>query len=402
MILTANHLVLGDGVTLLNGAGVLVGPTGTIQHIAPLAELKQHYPNEPLADYGNATILPGLVDMHVHLGFYYSQPDFYQYDDYMVFAYTMHQAKLALTLGITTVRDMSSPRGVCRQLRLAGQKGYCQLPRILHSDTGICMSGGHGHGDGIEQVDGPWNLRAAIRRQVRDGADWIKLLTSHRSDIPEFTQEELEAAVDECHRRGIKTAVHAGTQPSVEMCIRAGFDTIEHGTFLTVQQAEDMKRQGIAWTPTMYAYTYLYQVTDAIAKQEGKPANPTEATEMAGMHFYQPAYESYRDNFKQLYSTGVCVLAGSDMVMYGAPPLPVARELALMVEYGITPLQAIQTATQNPAKVLGLEDTIGLLRKGLCADILVVEGNAAQDITCLTNVSAVYQNGTLVHGHGTL
>ena len=112
------------------------------------------------------------------------------------------------------------------------------------------MSGGHGWTDGIEQADGPWAIRAAIRRQVRDGADWVKLLTSNRADIPEFTQEELDAAVDECHRRRIKTAVHAGLPPAIQMCIDAGFDTIEHGTFLTVPQARQMAENGQACSTT--------------------------------------------------------------------------------------------------------------------------------------------------------
>lgn len=395
MILTAASLITGDGKTVLKNSGLCIGPSGRIVDMGPADELLARHAGMPLRDYGKATLLPGLFDMHVHLGFYYSQPDVHKYDDFLIFAYARRQAALALQLGITTVRDMSSPRGLCQQLRESGKKGYCQVPRIIHSDTGICMSGGHGHDDGIEQVDGPWNIRAAIRRQLRDGADWIKILTSHRSSIPEFTQEELDAAVDECHRRGVKTAVHAGTQPSIEMCISAGFDTIEHGTFMTVDQAMAMAAAGLAWTPTIYAYTYLYQVTKDLSK-DTVSGNPTEETEIAGMAYYQPAFEAYRDHFKQLYDTGVCVLAGSDMVMYGAPPLPVATELSLMVDYGITPLQAIQTATQNPAKVLGLENEVGVLAEGLCADVLVVEGDAAGDITCLGRIADVYQSGRRV------
>ena len=107
-------------------------------------------------------------------------------------------------LGITTVRDLSSPHNLLKQLRLAGEKGYVKVPRIFHSDTGICMTGGHGHQDGIVEADGPWALRKEIRRQCRDGADWVKILTSNREDLAEFTQEELDAAVDESHRRGYK------------------------------------------------------------------------------------------------------------------------------------------------------------------------------------------------------
>lgn len=106
-----------------------------------------------------------------------------------------------------------------------------KAPRILHTDRGICITGGHGHEDGIEEVDGAENIRHTIRRQKKDGADWIKLLTTNRDDICEFTQEELNAGVEESHRLGMKCVVHSGTQPGIQMCIDAGFDTIEHGNF---------------------------------------------------------------------------------------------------------------------------------------------------------------------------
>lgn len=181
--------------------------------------------------------------MHVHFGYYYSQPDLDNYDDYMVAYYALEQAKQSLRLGITTVRDLSCPPNLMKQLRLAGQKGYVTVPRIIHADAGICMTGGHGHQDGVEEADSPWGVRAAIRRQLRAGADWVKILTSNRGDIPEFTQEELDAAVDEAHRQGVKIAVHSGTQPSIQMCIDAGFDTIEHGTFLTEAQARRWRKR---------------------------------------------------------------------------------------------------------------------------------------------------------------
>ncbi|SDE46186.1 amidohydrolase family protein [Sporomusa acidovorans] len=396
MIILARNLITGDGATLLKDGAVVVDK-GKIRDVGPAREVVGRYPGESVVDYGDATILPGLFDMHVHLGYYYSQPDLANYDDFLIAYYAAKQAEIALTLGITTVRDLSSPHNLCKQLRLAGEKGYVAVPRIIHTDAGICMSGGHGHTDGIEQVDGADNIRAAIRRQRRDGADWIKLLTSHRSNIPEFTQEELEAAVDECHRRNIKTAVHAGTQPSIEMCINAGFDTIEHGTFMTVEQAEKMAQKGQAWTPTITAYTYLYEYCLKIKEEGGDLSNPVAAAAARDCDYFGPAAFAYRDNFKKLYDTGVTVLAGSDMVLYGAPPLPINRELAYMVEYGITPLEAIRTATANPARVLGLDGVTGQLVKGLEADVLVVEGDAAKDITALNHVKCVYLGGKIVY-----
>lgn len=397
MILSAKHLVTGDGSTCMEDAALYVGEDGRIGWIGSREEAVVRYPEEEVKDYGDATILPGLFDMHVHFGYYYSQPDIGNYDDYMVAYYALQQAAYALELGITTVRDLSSPHNLLKQLRLAGQKGYVKVPRIFHSDAGICMTGGHGHEDGIEEVDGPWALRKEIRRQCRDGADWVKILTSNREDIPEFTQEELDAAIDESHRRGYKAAVHAGTQPSIQMCIDAGFDTIEHGTFMTVEQGRQMAEKGLAWVPTITAYTYLYQQTKKLIEEGGDLSNPIAARAVKDQAFFKPAYESYRDNFKAIYDTGVKVLAGSDMVLYGAPPLPIHQELAYMVEYGITPLEAIRTATVNPAEVLGIEHETGCLKEGLLGDILVVKGNAAEDIAALNQVAEVFMGGKTVY-----
>ncbi len=393
MILKAKYLITGDGKTCLEDQALFLDKNGKIGWIGDAKEADKLYPDEPVKDYGEATILPGLFDMHVHFGYYYSQPDLDNYDDYMVAYYALEQAKQSLRLGITTVRDLSCPPNLMKQLRLAGEKGYVTVPRIIHADAGICMTGGHGHQDGVEEADGPWGVRAAIRRQRRAGADWIKILTSNRGDIPEFTQEELDAAVDEAHRQGIKIAVHSGTQPSIQMCIDAGFDTIEHGTFLTETQAKQMAEKGIAWTPTITAYTYLYEQTKKMIEEGADMDNPIAARAVRDQAFFEPAFEAYRDNFKKLYDTGVTVLAGSDMVLYKAPPLPIHQELGYMVDYGITPVQAVRTATYNPAKVLEIEKETGSIKEGLIGDLLVVKGNVSENIHALDDVLEVYMSG---------
>ncbi|WP_288545430.1 amidohydrolase family protein [uncultured Clostridium sp.] len=397
MILRAKYLITGDGRTCLQDQAVYLDKEGKIGWIGDAAEAAGRYPEETVKDYGEATILPGLFDMHVHFGYYYSQPDLDNYDDYMVAYYALEQAKQSLRLGITTVRDLSCPPNLMKQLRLAGQKGYVTVPRIIHADAGICMTGGHGHQDGVEEADSPWGVRAAIRRQLRAGADWIKILTSNRGDIPEFTQEELDAAVDEAHRQGVKIAVHSGTQPSIQMCIDAGFDTIEHGTFLTEAQARQMAEKGIAWTPTITAYTYLYEQTKQMIEAGVNMDNPITARAVHDQAFFKPAFEAYRDNFKKLYDTGVTVLAGSDMVLYKAPPLPIHQELGYMVDYGITPMEAIRTATYNAASVLGIENETGSLKEGLAGDLLIVKGDVSKNIRALDDVQEVYLAGKMVY-----
>ena len=401
MIICAKTMITGDGETVLKDSAVMVDEKGIIQKVGSKEEVIAAYPGEEVTDYGDATVLPGMCDMHCHLGYWFSQPDSFNFNPQMIMMFALQHAQAAFTKGITSIRDCYSPEGVCKTLKMAEEKGYITIPRITHAGEGMSMTGGHCW-DEVRQVDGPWEVRKEIRRQMRDGAEWIKILTSHRSHIPEFTQEELDAAVDECHRRGIKCVVHAGTHPSIQMCIDAGFDTIEHGTFLTVDQAKQMKEKGIAWTPTITAYTYLYEVCKKNIDEGNADVfnDPVAAKEQRDFAFYEPAYKSYKENFKKLYDTGVTVCTGSDMVMYGSPVLPVQQELNYMVEYGITPVQAIQTATSNPAKVLGREDELGLLKEGLKGDILVVDGDLSEDIKNIYNVNTVFLNGKKVYCEG--
>jgi len=401
MIIAARHLITGDGKTVLENRAVLVGTDGKIQRIGEPSALMREFPQEEVKDYGDATLLPGLCDMHVHLGYWYSQPDSFNYGPQLIMLYALQHAQAAFERGITSVRDMSSAHGVCKNLKLAAEKGFVTIPRITHTDTGICMTGGHAWEE-VEQVDGPWEVRKEIRKQIRDGAEWVKVLTTHRTHTPELTQEELDAAVDECHRRGIKCGVHAGTNPGIQMCIDAGFDTIEHATFMTLDHAKQMAEKGIAWTPTIMAYTLLYDICkENIEKHAGAPVNdPVMQKEMKDYQYFEPAYKAYRDHFKEFYDTGVTVIAGTDMVMYQSPLLPLARELQYMVEYGITPVQAIETATSNPAKVLGVEEDRGLVKEGLDADLLVVGGDLSKDITRLNDVKLVTLGGKRVFENG--
>lgn len=401
MIIAARHLITGDGKTVLENRAVLVGTDGKIQRIGEPSVLMREFLQEEVKDYGDATLLPGLCDMHVHLGYWYSQPDSFNYGPQLIMLYALQHAQAAFERGITSVRDMSSAHGVCKNLKLAAEKGFVTIPRITHTDTGICMTGGHAWEE-VEQVDGPWEVRKEIRKQIRDGAEWVKVLTTHRTHTPELTQEELDAAVDECHRRGIKCGGHAGTNPGIQMCIDAGFDTIEHATFMTLDHAKQMAEKGIAWTPTIMAYTLLYDICkENIEKHAGAPVNdPVMQKEMKDYQYFEPAYKAYRDHFKEFYDTGVTVIAGTDMVMYQSPLLPLARELQYMVEYGITPVQAIETATSNPAKVLGVEEDRGLVKEGLDADLLVVGGDLSKDITRLNDVKLVTLGGKRVFENG--
>ena len=409
MLLTAKTIVVGDGKSIFHGYGILV-EHGILEKIAPLDALKQKYPNEIVQDYGNATIMPGLIDMHIHLGHsWIYQEDSVHYDGNMIAYYALRNAQRALTKGVTTVRDVGSERRVCEKLRYASRKGWFKTPRIIHCNAGLSMTNGHMDIIGYyprnryhdpsayRTVDGIWDMRKAVREMIQEGADWIKLTVSHRDALPEFTMEELVAGVDEAHRLGKKCAVHAGLNPGIDMAINAGFDTIEHGTFLTEPQVEKMIGNGQAWVPTIMAYTFAYDQVKDEYYSTGKISDPVLSKSMGNFGYFERAALAYRDNFKKYYNMGVMVVAGTDMVLATSPAAPVAQELAYMVRYGLTPVQTIQIATENAAKVLGLEDQIGTLVNGKAADILVCEGDATADIQCLQAVREVFIQGESVY-----
>lgn len=390
MILTAQKMIIGDGLTVFEGQAVLIR-SGRIARIAPLTVLQAENAGEETASFEGCTLLPGLVDMHVHLGNWSNRPGDYRNNDYMHAYVAASNARSVLKNGVTTIRDASTKNRLTASLRDAVQTGWMKepLPRMITCGNGLCMTGGHGSEipDGGEEVDGPWAIRQAIRRNFKNGCDWIKVLTSSRAHIPEFTQEELCAAVDECHRRGRKIAVHSGVIPTIQMCIDAGFDTIEHGTYMTVEQALQMKEKGMAWIPTITPYTR------AAKRMEERLRNQTAHVDLAACRAYAAAAEAYRKNFKALFDTGVLVGAGTDLSLDEGDGAPVAGELAYMVAYGITPMQAIQVGTSNGARILGLQEETGLLKEGLAADLLIVRGDPSRHIEALAQVEAVYRDG---------
>lgn len=385
MIIAPERIIFGSS-RVLPGEGLAVLVTeGIIAAVAPLAQLIADYPAETVEQFPGATLLPGLIDLHVHLGY-----DGKVQGSDSEYLWTLSAARMmraALDAGVTTVRDVGSRDGLAASVRRAAAAGYLKTPRIVTCNQGICMTGGHGADvSGIAaECDGEWEIRKAIRLQFREGADWIKILTSEGYRGEELTQHELDAAVDECHRMGRKCAAHAGYPPSVAMCIRAGFDTIEHGTYLTVEQAHYMAQNGQTWVSTIIAFASI-----AESYLAGGPGYG-DATE-----YIVRAAEAYRDNFKKLYDTGVRVACGTDQMLPGSPVCPVAGECGYMVRYGITPLQAIECATKNAADTLGLGESLGQIRPGYCADLLLTDGDPAQDISALHRVRAVWREGVRV------
>ncbi len=418
-VITAQRLVVGKGKTVMHNGAVCM-ENGRIKAVESEEKLRAQYPGTAVSDYGDATILPGLIDMHLHVGDTQSRPDVEQGGPLMRILFAAWELSCALKRGVTTVRDVASEKGVCVSLRQAAEMGLLRIPRIFTSGPAFAMSGGHAWMlESVTEVNGPWKLCEDVRSNIRDGADWIKIMADGVGK-PEYTQEELNAAVTECHRRGRKAAVHASMEEAIGMCIEAGFDTIEHGIFMTPEQARRMAEKGIAWVPTAAVCTKIARQLEEMLSERGLDAaglapenvdlyltlqrqtNPAAdlrgltAEELRRALYYRSVRAAYRERLKRYLDMGVTVLAGTDMVIGGTVPAPVEEEIACLAEYGLTVVEAIEAATGSAAQVLGLEGQAGTLEPGSSADILVVKGDASRDAAALSNTLQVFQNGQAV------
>ena len=393
MIIKAKYLITGDGKTVMENAALYI--TGSlIEEIGNVKEVCSKYSNEQVVDYGDAAILPGLIDMHVHIGGTQSHLDSDAINDYTVGFNGLDFVQRALKSGVTTLRDVSGPDLLCQSIIYAANREMLDdIPRIIYSNKAVCATGGHGWNHGLcTEADGEDGIRRAVREQIRAGAQWIKIMTSHRSPgVSEYTQDELNVAVDEARRHKRKIAAHSSLQPSLEYCVNAGVDTIEHGTDLTEEQIRRMVDKNITWVPTLLIHRIVLENMQKILDDKGKLNERQKET----YDLYKYSNEVFKKNFKTYANLGVNIVTGTDMIIDGTAP--VAAELALMAEYGMDNISAIAAGTSKCAKVLGMEGEIGLLAKGAIADILVVEGNPLDNIKSLQNVKAVYFSGNEVN-----
>lgn len=399
-IIKAKTIIIGDGKAVIESGSVAVNDKGLIEKVGLQKNIEKEFQNAEVIDYGDATILPGLIDTHVHIGYWQTKSDKYIYDGHpgLIMLLAVEELKQALSLGVTTLRTVTEPKDHAYALKKAYAKGFITGPRYITSNVGISSTGGHGTQlpGFIVEANGPYEFRAAVREQIKTGADWIKILASHRTHMCEITQEELNAAADEAHRWLRKCCIHAGTEVSIEAAIEAGFDTIEHGTFMTVEQAKRAKEKGIAWVPTIIPYWYGYQSMKSVVEAD----NVTEAYRPMieeNYDYFKECAERYKEYFKQIADTGIKIATGTDIVFEEMPITPVADEMKLMVDFGLNTLQAIQSGTSTAAEILDLEDTVGLIKEGYIADLLVIEGNGVEDITALKNVKEVYRDGEVVY-----
>ncbi len=336
------------------------------------------------------TVLPGLIDLHTH----FLQTGSTDIDE------AAEQASSYLESGFTTCLDLGSPNNLSLQLRDAIERGDMKGPELLVSGKIICGDPSRDGEDLIRYVTGVEEVRQAVREQAELGVDWIKIATSdpgqcmvHDESYTMLSKEEIEAAVDEAHKHGLKITAHAHGSLGFELAVKAGVDRIEHGTFMTRAHIDLLLEYDTTLVPTRFAWFYNYSLAVHAAKKEP----PAQARKL--LEFYNDeAIESERI-LQEAIQSGVKIGFGSDL---GAVPHlgeKIARninEFTLLEQVGLTPKQLITMATSGAAEELGLEDHIGKLEVGFEADIIAVPNNADKDITSLTMPVFVMSDGEII------
>lgn len=351
-----------------------------------------------VVDLNGCTLLPGLIDAHVHLDGWRSlnRTDWVLMDDGRRAIGAAHDAARILAAGFTSVRDMGSVSAV--SLKHAVHEEEVPGPRMQVALKGIYQTGGQGDRDWLPPdlvrarescrlADGPDDCRRAVREMVRAGADVIKIVASGgpRSMVPHFSPAELAALIDEAHRMGFRVACHALGAAAIRNAVDAGVDSVEHGYGLDIATAEIMADRG----------TFL--VCDLLMRDRYATRGPAFGYPRADADAAARALETARASLLLARKAGVRIAYGTD---YGGqpilPPDELADGLALMVDTGFTALEAINAATVSAATVMGWEDRVGVLQAGRWADLIAVPGDASKDVRILRRPTLVMQGGRVI------
>lgn len=357
-----------------------------------------------IIDLSNATVLPGLIDCHTHIT---SEPGNDYYADIfrkspvdnaiMAPAY----AKRTLEAGFTTIRDVGAPAFVDVALRNAINNGDVVGPRLQVATLFIGSTGSHGDFNGFSPylnfsmpahmsgvADGVEGVREQVRYNVKYGADLIKfgasagVLSEEESvGAPQYSQEEMNAIVDEAKRWGRKTCAHAHGTEAIKMAVKAGVASVEHGSLLDDEAIELMKERGTYYDPTIFVGHY-------VIAEFAKKGYPEKILNKARM--IVPVVGA---SFSKAVKAGVKIVYGTDAGVF--PHGLNAMQFAYMVKFGQTPMQAIQSATVNAADLLNLTKKVGSIERGKFADIIAVTGNPLENISLLEKVSFVMKGGVV-------
>ena len=351
-------------------------------------------------DLGSATLLPGLIDAHVHLT---GDP---QHSGYKSLGISVPRqtltgaknARLTLEVGFTTVRNVGAAGYSDAALRDAINAGEIPGPRMIVSGPALGSTGGHcdenllapefAHRDeGV--ADGVAAITAKTREVIKYGADVIKFCASggvfSKGDLPgteQYSPAEMTALVEEAHRQGRKVAAHAHGAQAIIDAAKAGVDSIEHGSLIDEEGIRTMKQHGTYLVADIYNDDFIL----GLGKQYGFTDEMLEKERMVG--------QQQREGFRKAAQAGVKIAFGTDAGVY--PHGGNAKQFAYMVKYGLTPMQAIQSATVNAADLLGWSDQVGSLEPGRFADLIAVEGDPLKDVTTLEHVKFVMKGGEVI------
>lgn len=396
-VITANESEVLSEVTLVIDANKIVSVQNG--YVSP-------GPNEQFIDLKNHTLMPGLMDMHTHISSQHSGAATYlerftlNEADYALKG--AHYAQKTLMAGFTTVRNLGDRYNETVALRNAINKGLLKGPRIYTAAKSIATTGGHADptngrakmlaGDpGPKQgvINGADEARKAVRQRYKDGADLIKitatggvLSVAKSGQNPQFMQDELAAIVQTAKDYGLTVAVHAHGKEGMQRAIRAGVDSIEHGTYMDTETFELMKEYGTYYVPTVMAGNWVAEK----AKVDGffpELVRPKAAT--IGPLIMQTFANAYKAGVKIAFGTDSGVSAHGDNGL----------EFALMVEAGMPAIEAILSATKHSAKLLKIDDQLGSIEVGKLADLVAVRGDPLADISLLQHISFVMKNGVI-------
>jgi imidazolonepropionase-like amidohydrolase len=353
-------------------------------------------------DLSRATVLPGLIDSHTHIFLQGEDPAKGGYDaNILKYALSLRAARAtvsvrrALEQGFTTLRDVETEGAGYGDVGIkeAIEQGYIPGPRLFVATRAISTTGGYMLEDyapeldmpkGAQLIDGPVEARKAAREQLDHGADWIKVYMTHRSWVgkngelvaqPTLTLEELKAVVDETHGWGKKVACHAYTGIGLQRALDGACDSIEHGLDMTDAQIAQMVKQGTWYCPTLSPYYDDWAPENTpMGQRDRKRAS------------------AHEDTFKRALKAGVKIVFGTDI---GGIPWtePMAQEFPRMVGLGMSPMNAIKSATSRAAEMLDMAGQIGIIAPGAYADVIASTGDPLKDVKALENVQFVMKDG---------